>query len=1553
MSETAGTGPSFPAGSLHEVFRAQAASRPSDLAIDGPGTKLTYAELDALSDLIAAKLSAAGVEPGGLVGVRMPRGPLVPAAIVGVLKHGSAYVPVDPAYPAARQRVIVEDARLTTVIEAPGKGAGLPRIRRLKETPGGRSLQHALPPDAVYVIYTSGSTGRPKGVVVGQRQLMAMFEAASRCFQFGPGDAWTLYHSHSFDISVWELWGAHLHGGRSVVVPSEVARDGDSLAGLLAESGTTVLNQVPTAFSYLVSALKRRPRQLPDLRYVVLAGEAVDLAAVRRWHDLGCAPNAMVVNMYGPTETGYVTFRKLSPDDHRPGPPGTTPIGLPMAHLEIDLIDEAGKSVPDGEAGEILIGGDGVSYGYLDRPELTAERFIHRDGDARRWYRSGDWAVRHDGELWFVGRRDSQVQLRGFRVELGEVEAAVSQSPLVQGCAVVLEHSARGEPMLVAYWVAADDPLRDGQVGLGSGGPATETDLADQLRAFVAARLPGHMVPAYFRAIDALPRTANGKLDRDALAATWAEGAGRSAPAREYVAPASARAKAVCALWERLLGVSPVGLQDGFFELGGNSLLAQEMLSVLREELSLRPNVARFFEHPTVAGMLREQDQAPRLREPYEREGSPAVAVVGMACRFPGARDIREFWQNLRNGVESTQFFSEDEIDPNVPAEMLADPAYVRARALMPEAECFDAGFFGMSNAEADLTDPQQRVFLETAWEALEDAGIVPERADLSIGVFAGTGNNTYYLTQVQPGLGLDGGAGELQRQIASEKDYVATRTAYKLDLTGPAITVQTACSTSLVAVAQACESLRAGGCDAAIAGGASVHTPLKSGYLYQEGGMLSGDGITRTFAKDATGTVFTSGAGAVVLKRLEDASENGDHVYAVIKGVGLSNDGGQKASFTAPSARGQAQAILRAQQDAGIEARSISYIEAHGTATPLGDPIEVEALTQAFRANGAQQDCFCSIGSVKTNFGHLVAAAGIAGLIKTCLALQAGELPPSLHFDEPNPHIDFARTPFVVQRTLTPWTPPPGVPRRAGVSSFGVGGTNAHVILEGAPPSEADDNDGQPQLLLLSARDQAALSRASERLAAHLTLTPEPPLRDVAYTLARGRRVFPVRRFVVARTADQARDSLIGPVPASPTASEVVFVFPGQGSQHPGMGRALYAAYPMFRSAVDRCADLLKPLLADSPATDLRALMFADEDDPMAVASLRETRVAQPAIFTLEYALAQLWLSWGVTPARMIGHSIGEFVAAHLAGVMSLEDALRLVAARGHILQEMPAGAMLSVRAPAERLVPLLDASLSVAAINAPNLCVVAGPEAAIDALAARLEADETACSRLSTSHAFHSSMMDAAVPRFARHLQRVPLAPPHIPIISTVTGSAMSPENAASADYWARHLRATVRFADAVLEAFRAPAPLLLEVGPRNGVTQLVRQCGAAGSGHLAVASLDGKPGAAEQAAMLTAAGRLFAAGIFLKPDALFPSGRHVSLPAYPFEREVHFIRGPKAIRPGDEPQPAGALEERASEAISRFGEQLIAAQLHLMDFQLRILAASDLCRRRGQLS
>ncbi|AFY93865.1 type I polyketide synthase [Chamaesiphon minutus] len=1533
---------------LHQLFEAQVERTPDAIAVVCEDSRserlcqrhLTYRELNDRANQLASHLQTLNVQPEVLVGISVERSLEMAIGILGILKAGGAYVPLDPAYPPERLAYMVADSDISVLVVSKDLGAvfaeyagTLVYLDAMAQTQFDRTnpTSAVTPDNLIYTIYTSGSTGQPKGVPISHANVGRLFAASQHWYDFDERDVWVMFHSYAFDVSVWEFWGALIHGGRLVIVPFGVSRSPQEFYELLHKERVTVLCQTPSAFRQLQRVATGDAATLKlSLRAVIFAGEALDVQSLKPWFERYGDRVPQLVNMYGPTETTvYATYHPISRADLDLQECRGSVIGRPIPDLRLHILDRDLQPVPSGVAGELYIGGAGVARdGYLRRPELNAQRFIPNPFDepsAPVLYKTGDLAsYLPNGDIEYLGRMDRQVKLRGFRIELGEIEATIAKNLAVQEAVVIIREDEPGDPRLVAYLI------------LTTPASITISELRDSLR----QQLPNYMVPSAFVCLEAMPLTPNGKLDREALPAADRTSFGL---ADSFVAAGTSTEAILTGIWQEILRLEHVGIEDNFFDIGGNSLLGVKAIEQIQERFQVKVPVVRLYQYFNIrlmaeylATIVDRQPPAAvtanistTVSQPQRQVKTTDVAVIGMVGRFPGANSIEELWANLRAGTESMTWFDEADIDPSIDPDKIASPNYIRAKGILAGAELFDANFFGINDREAQMMDPQTRIFLELAAEALENVGYLAVDGN-KIGVYAGAADNTYFEKHLscQPEI-LDR-FGEFQTHLVNDRDYLTTRASYELNLQGPSINISTACSTSLVAIIQAYQGLLNGQCDLALAGGVAITTPQNQGYLHQEGSIFTPDGHCRPFDANAQGTLFNNGAGIVVLKRLDEAIADGDRIYTVIKGVGMNNDGADKVSFMAPSISGQMGAILQAQQAAEVHPETISYIEAHGTATALGDPIEVEALTQAFRTQTAATQ-FCGIGSIKGNLGHLTAAAGVAGFIKTALALYHRQLPPSINYDRPNPHINFANSPFYVNDKLVDWPSSGNTPRRAGVSSFGGGGTNAHVVLE-EPPQTATSSPSRPyQLLLLSAKTETALELAASNLQQHLDRHPNLNLADVAFTLQQGRKTYAHRRFIVCQTgADevarfkyeklemgagggntktedhtsdrQRRAELATSSPATATrhsprhTPQVVFLFPGQGAQSVNMGANLYDCEPVFRQAIDTCAEILQPILG----LDLCQILYPQAEQLAASTQLLgQTRYTQPALFAIEYALAQLWQSWGVKPAAAIGHSIGEFVAACLAGVFSLADALELVAMRGKLMWDLPTGSMLSVRLPAAEIEPRLPAEIAISAINGPNLCVVSGSTPAIERLQQELEAQEIVCKLLHTSHAFHSPMMDSIVAPFAKLVAAIPLSPPQMPFVSCVSGDWITAEQAIDPHYWANHLRQPVRFAEGVRTLWQQqPNYVLLEVGPRQTLTVLARQQITDRQHQIALASLGNtSTDCADWQDLLIAIGQLWLAGVEIDWQQFYRNEtRHrVPLPTYPFDRQKYWIDPP----------------------------------------------------------
>ena len=1311
-------------------FQRQAQATPDAVALWCEGTEWSYRRLDEFSNQLAHLLIAKGVTIGHRVGVHLERRPEFLGTLLGIMKAGAGYVPLEPDLPEARRDFMVRDAKIEITVDDP-------LLRELASS----SLPLTAPTTTftseslAYVIYTSGSTGEPKGVEIPHRALVDFCQSMNQTYELGAGHTWLAITTIAFDACIMELFPLLLCGGRVALAPPKLGSQGEALSALIAESRATHLWATPTTLRILTGTGWQGS---PDLT-IFSGGEAVDRDIAETVLPLCRA----LINGYGPTETTvFATNHLITSGD------GPVPLGRPMDQTTIYLLDDEGRPVPPLARGRLWIGGQGLALGYLDKPKLTAEKFVpdpFSPHPGARMYDSGDVAYwDREGLIYYLGRSDHQVKLRGYRIELGEIEARLTAHPALRDAAVIIREDRPSEQRLVAYLIAQD---------------AEELPSDQDLQAHLAKSLPEYMIPNWFIALDEFPVTAGLKLNRLAL----------PAPPEEEILThedEASLAEHISSLWARILGHRGIASNDPIFQMGANSLNALRFQHLLEKELSHKVSTALIFQHPTAQSLADYLEGKSQQTESSNRQANDApIAVIGMACRFPGAPNIDAYWDLLKDGKEAVQTFNEEELAAaGVSRNQRQDPDYVPRGTVLDKAHDFDPAFFGVSRPDASILSPQFRIFLTNAWETLEHAGYPEEPAGQPIGIFAGSGNPDHLAaTRDQPEQE------RLQVLIGNGADFLTTRTSYALGLTGPAVSIQTACSTSLVAIAEAVYALRAGRCSMALAGGVSFSWPEGQGYLAGEGLIYSRSGHCRPFDSRADGTLFGQGVGTVLLKPLDQALADGDTIHAVIKGVATNNDGNRKGGYSAPSIAGQSDVIRAAITDAGISARDIGYVEAHGTATKIGDPIEVAGLTTAFE-NDTHDRRFCALGSVKGNIGHIDAAAGVAGFLKVVLSLRHRKLLPTLHFEKPNPEINFEDTPFQVQTQLADWpeNPTDNSPRTAGLSAFGMGGTNAHTILQEAPEQpQAPQKETSPppwQILPLSARSEAALEKTIARHQNHNHFA------HAAFTLQNGRKHFSHRAIAIL---DKEKTEF----KVSPTAArqrETVFLFTGQGAQYLRMGEALYQEEPVFRAALDQCDRLL-------PQGLLSWLFPKEGEDPI---DINQTNYTQTALFSLMWAQAALWKSWGVTPAQMVGHSIGEYVAATLAGVFTLEDALKVVSLRSQLMQSMEPGSMLSVPIDSTRAKKLLERfpALDLAVENAPNLCVLAGPDTVIEQAANELKDEGLRPRKLQTSHGFHSRMMEPMLAEFTTFLQKVPLSAPEIPYGSNVTGKMITTEQATS---------------------------------------------------------------------------------------------------------------------------------------------------------------------------
>lgn len=1498
---------------LPEFFERQVAKTPNHIAVYSPtltlpkgeGTPaLTYTQLNEKANALAQHLISKGVKPGRLVGLCIERSCDLIVGVLGILKAGAGYVPLDPEYPQERLQYMIETAQMPLIVTNKNLVDKLPSNKTEKilieqvsgKTTSNLKLQTSNL-DIAYVLFTSGSTGMPKGVAMPHKPLVNLITWQLKNTTVLEGGKTLQFAPISFDVSFQEIFSTLSCGGTLVMIEDDLRLNAVNLLNFVSKEKINRLFLPFIALQHLCEVAENFNGDLSSLKEVITAGEQLQSTAfIKNFFKKN--KQCVLWNHYGPTEGHVVTAYKLpaNPDEWAALPS----IGKPIDNAEIYILDEKGNPLGANEEGELFIGGISVAKGYLNRDDLTKEKFLENpfaNSQGKYFYKTGDLAkYLSDGNIEYLGRMDGQVKVRGYRIELGEIELTLDKHASVKQAVVVAREDEPGDKRLVAYCLPHDGKNIN----------------AGELRKFLSDKLPEYMMPSAFVQMENFPRTPSGKIDRRNLPAPSNK---RPELGNVFVAPETDLQKTFSSAWSKLLKVEGIGINDNFFDLGGNSLLALKFIAELRQEHNLDLPVVKMYQHPDILSLTNylatdstDKNIFSDIEKRYATDSQikgrinnveDGIAIIGMSGKFPGAKNVEELWQNLLDGKESVSFFKKEELDANIPAEDKNDASYVAVRGVIEDADKFDAAFFNMNPRLAEVTDPQQRIFLEVAWEAIENAGYSPDKYDGLIGVFAGMGNNTYYPNNVFHNKEAINRVGTFQTMTANEKDYIATRVAFEFNTKGPGLSIHTACSTSLTAVTLACESLLNKECDMALAGGIAITVPINSGHIYNEGGMFSKDGHTRTFDADANGTVFSDGVGVVMLKRYKDAVKDGDEIYAVIRGAALNNDGNDKASFTAPSVEGQAAVVAMAQTKAGINPETISYIETHGTATPLGDPIEIEALTQAFRSKTDRKQ-FCAVGSIKSNIGHLTPAAGVVGLIKTCLALKHKILPASLNYKKANPAIDFENSPFFVNAEKREWKNTDGNPLRAGVSSFGVGGTNAHVVVEEAPQRIESGIARKRHLFVLSARTKELLESQTQNLKSFLEKNPQTNLADAAYTLQTGRKYFNHRRIIVGGdvtdinlTIQQSNPKKTSSRELTSGNPEIIFMFPGQGSQYVNMGKNLYDDEIVFKDAVDTCCKILQPHLG----IDLKTILYPkDSEKEKAEKQLKETMYTQPSLFTIGFALSKLWMSWGVQPKGFIGHSIGEFVGAHLAGVFSLEDALMLVANRGRMMQELPHGSMLSVRMPADELEKEIDKSCSIAAINGPSLCVVAGPTDKIEKLQKDLEVREVVAKMLVTSHAFHSPMMEPMMKPFLVKVKSVKLNKPTIPFVSTATAKWIADEEATNPEYWSNHVRATVRFAEGIQTLWNEkPQRILLECGPRNTASTLAKQQAKEPTKQVAISSLnDTAENFAEWEQILFGLGQLWMSGATIdwKNFYALEKRRKVALPTYPFEKKKYWL-------------------------------------------------------------
>nr|WP_232805820.1 non-ribosomal peptide synthetase/type I polyketide synthase [Glycomyces xiaoerkulensis] len=1473
---------------LGSVFLDKTTSDPARLAWSDETRDYSNAWAHDAAVLVQRRLLEAVGHEKRPVGVLLPRSARLLAGVFGTVLAGCSYVPLSEGMPARRLAQIFDDAGISVVLTTSAAELELPegvtrldidhwddlealaadeRVR-IGERPA-RVERH--PEDTLYIEYTSGSTGQPKGVVVRHANIQNTALDLERRFPLAADDVYLLKTAFTFDIFGTEVYGWLFGAGRLAILPAGREGDAPALIGAIRERRITHVNFSPTMLRVLLDAAASsgRAADLASLRYVFSGGEALTSDITERFFELPL--QCSLENVYGPTEaTMWATHSTVTADDTDP----IAPIGTPLNDYRVYVLDRddglCGVDVP----GEVCIAGAGVAAGYLNRDELNATRFVENPffdpeedpAHMRRMYRTGDLGyLRSDGRFAFIRRIDDQVKVGGVRMELGEVERALLDADGVVEAAAVVDDEAV-PARLAGFFTAGEDVP------------------AERVRAALARNLMPQMIPSVLMRVEALPTSAAGKLDRRALKRRLpsAREAGAAAPAGS---PAQER---IAGLWRRVLGNDEIDVDGSYFEQGGNSLNLMSLQLEIKEEFGREIPITDLLKHHTVAAQTRLLGDSARpepVSRPRARRGDD-IAIIGIGIQVPGAADVHRFWADLRAGSEGITFYDDDELRAlGVPESDLRDPDYVKAKGRIADVDVFDDNLYGIPPAEVEATSPQLRLLYKCFWQACEDAGYDPRSIPGRTGVFAGGSDDFAWYRRALLGPSAFGDL--YQNFTLATNHFLSTRLSYHFDLTGPSISTLTGCSTSLLTVHQAAQSLRAGECDTAVAGGVTIELPNEGGYRYVDGMMLSADGHCRPFDAAADGTVFSNGAALLMLKPVDAALRDGDPVYAVIKGSAVGNDGKRKASYTAPSEDGQYETIRAAYETSGIDPSSVTYVEAHGTGTLLGDPIEVASLTRAFDG-GPEGGCL--LGSVKGNVGHTDTAAGAVGLSKVALSLKHRYVPGTRNYDKPNPNIDFDATPFEVTGEGRAWR---GRRLRAGINSFGVGGTNVHMILEEAPETRPTD-DNPYELLQFSAASREALDRTAERVVRHVADHDDVSLSDAAVTLRRGRAELPYRKSIVV-AADEDRDAeawseRIAAAGAAKAADggKTALLFSGQGNQYRAMGLGLYRSPSPAGAVFRHWMDELTGLLPGAEAAEFRDLLYGDDDD----GRVDRTEWSQYALFSTQFAMAKVLESLGIEPEVLVGHSIGELTAAALAGVWRLEDAARLVRERGTLMQRQEPGVMVAVTSPAERVRSIVDGmpGVWVALDNSAERSVLGMTREAFGDVVGRLEDHGVQGSRLHTSHAFHTPMMADAAKAFEAVVSGVESRDPSVPIISNRSGRIARPGEMTAPAYWSDHITDEVHFAESV-RTLLSEGPLYgIELGPGRTLSTFAahdpQRRPDQSFQNLLRHAAEPTP---DDAYLLNSLGRLWAAGLPIDWSR-HDTGRRISLPGYAFDPVAH---------------------------------------------------------------
>ena len=1465
-----------------ELFEVQSKKHPNYIALKDQDIFYTYRSLNERVNQFAYWLQKKSVKEGDFVAILLEPCADFILCILAIIKLGAVYIPLDILAPESRLKDILDDAnpillitnkdcqsqvKTTLVNTYLIKDIHLESISYSKENLN-ISISQSAP---IYMMFTSGSTGKPKGVVI-PHQAVVNLAFMENSIKISANEKMAQFSNMAFDGSTYDIWTALLNGATLVVIPNDARSNYHKLRLALEENKIKYLF-LPTG--YLHQIANTHPETIDSVDKILFGGEQINPNIIKNFIEYRKKNKLPIVliNGYGPTEaTGYVCYQRIDETNYLDDGLLSS-IGKSLVNIELYVLDEDLNQVLEGE---LYISGLNLAIGYHQSQSLNEERFLSNPFNQKepytRIYKTGDRVKRlPSGELICLGRLDDQVKVGGFRIHLNEIEQQLMKHDCISLSAVTVELGGSMHQLLTAYVVftSKDTIVR-----------------ADDIRVFLQKSLPTYMLPAKYVMVDELPLTAIGKVDKknlDKISHT-------DLSFHVDTSSESVIEEVIKSIWKHLLNRSIIETHKNLFELGANSLMLTEACSRINNELQTELHLSDLLEHPTIHQLSRflEGDVDVSVKRARQNILSTEIAIIGMSCRFPSANNIDEFWTLLCDGVDGLTRF---DIEPDVGRET------VGVRGVVSDIEQFDASFFGFSPIDASITDPGQRIFLECAFDALEHAALAPSKlTSIAISVFAGMTDSSYLQENLLKNQWFCNEHDMLQQRIATSTSMLSTQVSYRLNLKGKSVNVNTACSTGLMAVEQACQDLLLGQSDIALAGATSIVVPQNKGYHYQPGSIVSPDGFCRPFADNSNGTVFSNGAGVVVLRRLQDAILNNDTIYAVIKGRGVNNDGSDKLGFTAPSASGQKACIREAFADAGVRPDEIGFVEAHGTATALGDVIEINALNSVYREQTDKAQ-FCALGSLKANIGHMDVTAGIAGIIKTALCLHYKKIPPMINFQSPNPDLSLNNSPFFINKELFDWVSTSK--RYAGVSSFGVGGTNIHLILSEHTKDLALLNDLpiQDELILLSAKTELALEDRSQQLIDYLHSTSsENPLNHVAYTLQTGREDFQWRRFGVGSTVFEIEDSLFkmqSLLVDEDINHSIVFLFSGQGTLYPRVALELMEQVPLFDTYVREGIRLATPYLN----LDLLDLLH-DRDNER----LNQTEYAQPILFIIEYSLSRLLMDCGIRPRALIGHSLGEYVAACLAGVFSFEEGISLVCERGLLMASSLKGGMLAIECTVEECIEYQKTyGVELALHNTISHCVVSGTVEEIIRLESYLTKSNKSFHKLKLNHAFHSRLMESIESSFKSIFANITLSPPSIPIISNVTGDWLSESDAVNPDYWYRHLRQAVQWCKGIKLLLCDKHPLFVEVGPGQGLSGFVKSI-SEGKAITTHTLPNYHRRTTDLGQLLTALGEMWVKGVpvELKPLRGERHQQRIALPTYPFQRQRYWIEPDDRIQP-----------------------------------------------------